>query len=816
MIDHFLRLGVLPWIAVAVCAQDSVIAGLAQPSGPRNTLYPGNRAPLQPSALIKLPVGAVRPAGWLETQLRLQNDGFHGHLAEISRFLKPEGNAWLSSTGEGDHGWEEVPYWLKGFADCAYLLDDEEHIAEARRWIEAVLASQREDGFFGPRPGTKSTVSSTQGKYDLWPNMVMLCCLQSYYEWSGDQRVIELMRRYFEWEATVPEDDFLPPYWQQQRGSDNLWSVYWLFARTGDEKLLQLADKIFRHTADWTSGVPDWHNVNMAEAFGGPTFHWLQSGDARERAAAERNWSTIRRIYGRVPGGMFGGDENCRPGFDGPRQAIETCGMVEMMFSSERLLQVTGDITWADRCEDVAFNSLPAALTADLRALRYLTAPNQPLSDGRSKAPGIQNGGAMYLMDPWQHRCCQHNFGHGWPYFVEHLWMATPDNGVAAAMYGPSRAQVNVGEGTAVEITEQTVYPFRDRVDITVHAPSTVGFPLLLRVPGWCRGPKLRVGGEVVDVSAAKPGTWIEIRRTWAAGDTAVELTLPMEIALRHWTDNRGAVSVDRGPLTYSLAIPEHYVRAGGSDAWPAWSIEPKAEWNYGLCPQESITAVERPLQDGSPFAESSTPVVLSAQGKRIANWTLDPTGLVQELVPGPIRSEATMDRIELVPMGAARLRITAFPMIGGDDAKPWPAPPRAWAWKASASHCFQYDSVDALRDGEVPPPGVIDFPRFTFWDHKGGEEWVQYEFPSAQEVERVQVWWFDDQPRGGCAVPESWSIEVRDGDTWRAVEAKSPYGTQTGAVVTVDFARVSTTAIRLRVKLQHGKSGGLYEWRVE
>ena len=90
-----------------------------------NDFYVSNRPPLTPSPLIKLPVGAIEPAGWVRRQLELQADGFHGHLTEISRFLVKQGNAWLSPTGQGDHGWEEPPYWLKGFSNCGYVLGNE-------------------------------------------------------------------------------------------------------------------------------------------------------------------------------------------------------------------------------------------------------------------------------------------------------------------------------------------------------------------------------------------------------------------------------------------------------------------------------------------------------------------------------------------------------------------------------------------------------------------------------------------------------------------------------------------------------------------
>ena len=127
----------------------------------------------------------------------LQAEGFHGHLTEISRFLVKENNAWLSLTGKGNHGWEEVPYWLKGYSNVAYLLGNKQMLDETMIWIEAALSSQRADGWFGPDEGREGVATRLQGRKDLWPNMIMLFCLQDYYEYSGDKRVINLMTNYF-------------------------------------------------------------------------------------------------------------------------------------------------------------------------------------------------------------------------------------------------------------------------------------------------------------------------------------------------------------------------------------------------------------------------------------------------------------------------------------------------------------------------------------------------------------------------------------------------------------------------------------------
>ena len=231
-----------------------------------NDFYVSNAKPLAPSPLIKLPIGAIKPEGWLRRQLELQAEGFSGHLTEISKFLNKDGNAWLAADGQGHSPWEEMPYWLKGFGDTGYVLGDKRIIDEAKVWIEGMLNSRNPDGWFGPATN-KTGSRDTKNVPDLWPNMVALNALQTYYEYTGDPRVLELMQEYFKWELTVPDEKFLEPFWQQQRASDNLASVYWLYNRTGQEYLLQLAEKIHRNTANWAETVASWHNVNIAQCF---------------------------------------------------------------------------------------------------------------------------------------------------------------------------------------------------------------------------------------------------------------------------------------------------------------------------------------------------------------------------------------------------------------------------------------------------------------------------------------------------------------------------------------------------------------------
>lgn len=145
----------------------------------KNKHYIGNRAPLVPRPLIKLPIGSIKPQGWLRKQLELMADGFTGRLPELSKFCTSEGNAWLDPKGQGKWGWEEVSYWLKGYTDLGYIIQDKRIIDEAKRWLDTIVASQRPDGYFGPQ--------SNRENMDLWPNMCALYALRSYYEATGDK-----------------------------------------------------------------------------------------------------------------------------------------------------------------------------------------------------------------------------------------------------------------------------------------------------------------------------------------------------------------------------------------------------------------------------------------------------------------------------------------------------------------------------------------------------------------------------------------------------------------------------------------------------
>jgi len=649
-----------------------------------NSFYTGNRSPLLPLNFIKLPVGSIESKGWIKKYLELQRNGLTGKLGEISAWLEKKNNAWFSEDGKGERGWEEVPYWLKGYGDLGYILRDEKIINETKLWLEKVFKSQRADGFFGPVTIVKDD-KHANGVQDIWPNMIMLWCMQSYYEYSHDDRVINLMDRYFKWQSTVPDSLLLETYWENSRGGDNLYSIYWLYNRTGEQWLLDLATKIHINTANWMQpdNLPNWHNVNVAQCFREPATYYMQTKDSSYLNATYNDFRLIRNMYGQVPGGMFGADENARKGYTDPRQGAETCGMVEQMASDEMLAGITGDPFWADHCEEVAFNTYPAAVMPDFKALRYITCPNMAISDSRNHSPGIQNDGPFLTMNPFSSRCCQHNHSQGWPYYAEHLWMATPDNGLVAMLYNSCNVIAKVGDGTAVTLKEETHYPFEEKIKITVAAPKNVNFPLYIRIPGWCDDAGIFINGKKL-ANTNKPATYTRIENLWKDGDV-MELSFPMTIYLKKWRENKNSTSINYGPLTFSLKIKEEYKKedskkSATSDSrwqqsadagrWPAYEIFPGSNWNYGLLLNETDTSklfevVKKQWpSDDFPFSQQNVPIELKAKGKQIPQWQIDQYGLVDTLPSSPVAVNTNVEQLDLIPMGAARLRISAFPIV--------------------------------------------------------------------------------------------------------------------------------------------------------
>lgn len=631
-----------------------------------------NRAPLAASAFTLLPMGSIRPAGWLKDQLRIQADGLSGHLDETWADVGPN-SGWLGGTGES---WERGPYYLDGLVPLAWLLDDAALKAKAQRFVDWTLEHQAPSGMIGPSSNN-----------DWWPRIVMLKALTQYQEFTGDDRVIPLMDKYFQFQLSeLP----LRPLrdWARFRWQDEVLSVIWLYNRTGSPYLLDLARLLHAQGYDWTAefanfqyksritadylkinaggGLKDLalatHGVNNGQAVKtGPV--WSQvSGSAEDRSAALRMIAELDKYHG-LPNGMFSCDEHLAG--RNPSQGSELCTVVEYMYSLEQSLAICGDPSLGDRLERLAFNALPGAFTDDMWAHQYNQEPNQVECSLHQRPWGTDGPESnLYGLAP-NFGCCTANYHQGWPKFAASLFMRSgtseQDEGLVAAAYAPCEARTTV-RGTAVQLIEETDYPFHGTVRLAVHPDAPVRFPLQLRIPAWAAGATLSVNGQ--SLPSVEAGRFATVDRAWRSGDR-VEIVFPMKPRVSRWFN--GSIAVEHGPLVFSYGIGESWVKLRDRGMTADWQVFPTDQWNYALdldtdSAAESIAVEEKQIGE-QPFARKSTAVRLNVKARKLDAWRPQ-DGAADPPPQSPVVTDHPQETIALIPYAAAKLRVTAFPLV--------------------------------------------------------------------------------------------------------------------------------------------------------
>lgn len=628
----------------------------------QNTNYITNKSPLIEVPFTALPIGTVKADGWLLQQLQLQKDGLTGNAETLYSGVDElgAGSDWLGGTG---NSWEKAPYYTKGMVALAYTLGDATLITKVSKWINWSIDHQQANGFFGPPNNT-----------DWWPRMPMLYAIRDFYEATNDARVIPFFTKYFNYQNNTIDSQHLSS-WGQSRAGDNIEIVFWLYNRTGDAFLLTLADKLKKQAYDWTdiftnnrffSFQADFqpkHNVNVPQAMKMPAIYYQKSQVTADKDAYIHGFDHLMRDHGQ-PEGMQSGNEMI--GGKSAMTGLEMCSIVEQMQSCETAQMILGDATIGDQLEKVAFNALPGGMAKDIKGSQYYTQANQVKSKNGNNSFGQEYDNGLLPGPMSGYPCCRFNMHMGWPYFVKTMWAATNDNGLATMAYGPSHLTAKVGNGVDVTIVEATDYPFSEQLNFTITTGTDVAFPLKLRLPAWCSNPQVEVNGVVQP--GTEKGGFYSINRTWSNNDVVV-LKLPMTIQLNDEVNN--AVSVQRGPLVYSLKISEQWTsRTDYGNGFREYEVLPLSNWNYGLVvdksnPQASIV-VNKGTMPVNPFIQGTTPVTLTASAKKIPAWGYTFNGnLALDPPYGPTETSEATEQVTLVPFGAENLRATCLPIVG-------------------------------------------------------------------------------------------------------------------------------------------------------
>lgn len=645
--------------------------------------YTNNRAPLRQNPYLELPIGAIKPEGWLKEMLLRQKNGSTGNLDKLYPLVMNNRNGWLG--GDGDQ-WERGPYWIDGLLPLAYILNDKELIAKTKPWVEWALSSQQPDGYFGPsKDYSYERGLQRDNSRDWWPKMVMLKILKQYYSATGDKRVINLMTNYFKYQLKeLPENPLDRwTFWARYRGGDNLMVVHWLYNITGDKFLLDLSDLLHKQTFDYTDAFLNTdmltkkgsiHCVNLAQGMKEPLIYYQHHPEQKYIDATNKGFADIRKYNG-MAHGLYGGDEALHG--NNPTQGSEFCSAVEMMFSLESMIGITGNVAYADHLEKIAFNALPAQATDDFLNRQYFQQANQVMITRQTRNFDVNHGGTDVCYGLLSgYPCCTSNMHQGWPKFTQNLWYATPDKGLAALVYSPSEVKAYVANGTEVSFKEETNYPFDETIKFTLSTNNnvkSVSFPFHLRIPQWCKNAAVKINGEPYKESEGN--TIVKINREWKPGDV-VELQLPMHIYKNTWYEN--SVSVERGPITYALKIGEDWKQVKNEKdpieyGETYYEVRPKTPWNYGLIelPEnnvgETLTVTKKGPVTNYPWNPESAPWEIKAKAKRIPSWKIynDMTGPIPYSITYGLETGKDTEEITLIPYGCTNLRISQFPVIG-------------------------------------------------------------------------------------------------------------------------------------------------------
>jgi len=519
------------------------------------------------------------------------------------------------------------------------------------------------------------------------------------------------------------------------------------------------------------------------------------TGDQAYLAALDRIWRNMAgtKLYltggigARQSGEAFGED------YELPNASAynETCAAIGNALWNHRMNLLHRDTKYADVLERVMYNGFLSGVSMSGDRFFY---PNPLASDG------------TYHRSPWfSCSCCPVNVVRFVPSIAGYVYAHT-DAAVFVNLFISGTAQIELAHGR-VKLIQTTDYPWDGRVTIAVEPERAGAFALKIRIPGWATGAPvpsdlysyvddtrnrsgygIKVNGEPVGQPCTVDG-YLSIDRVWEKGDKAeIEFDMPIRLVRCHEMveSNRGRLAIERGPIVYCLEAVDN----GGhvQNIWMRQDVKFTAERRDGLL--GGVTVI---------------------RGNGFALHQKEPDALVislpTELTAIPYYAWDHREAGEMtvwIPTDPALAQVIA----------PATAPSTS---RVTASHCWEGDSVDAVNDQHEPASSNDhSIPRFTWWDHLGTTEWIQYEFAEERWVSSSEVYWFDDTGVGQCRVPARWRLLVMEEGKWKPAPAASACGVKRDQYNRVEFDPVKTSAVRLEVTLQAGHSGGILEWRID
>ncbi len=590
----------------------------------------------------------IKPSGWIRTQLEIQAKGLSGNLDKVWPDVRD--SKWIGGTAEG---WERVPYWLDGFIPLAYLLEDEDLIARAKKYIDAIISFQKPDGWLCPCDDDK------RAKYDTWAILLLSKVLTIYYECSRDEKIPDVLYRTMKNYLDLLKDGTVKLFeWGKYRWYEGFIAIEFLYNRYKEEWILELAQILKAQGMDYSTVTELWkrplnhwkldtHIVNLNMMFKSEAVSCDLLGE--EYTDSAEHFYNMLKQYNGTAVGMFTGDE-CLSGLS-PIQGTELCSVVELMYSFEHLFAYTGDNKWAERLEVLAFNALPATISDDMWTHQYVQQSNQMSCQrlpGKSIFRSNNSEAHMFGLEP-HFGCCTANFNQGWPKLTLSTFMHDGDTIISAV---PVPTELTTDRCT---IKLETNYPFENSFKYTINANDA--FRFVIRVPSFAKN--LCVNGEKSNLN--------ELTFDIKAGETVINVSYDVVPYFEKRPYDLNTVKC--GSLTFSVPVKyekimREYEANGIERKFPYCDYEyaPLSDWNYGYC-DTSLQLESKGISE-IPFSSEKPPVVIKANVKKIAWGLQDGYLTICAKVPESRVALSDKEEIELYPYGCAKLRMTEIPFV--------------------------------------------------------------------------------------------------------------------------------------------------------
>ncbi len=417
-------------------------------------------------------------------------------------------------------------------------------------FVKELVESQTEDGYLGPWPQRERLL----GHWDLWGHYHCMLGLLMWHDLSGDRAAFDCAVRAADCICDIYVDGARRPI---QAGTPQinlavLHVIGDLYRRTGTDRYMTLMGRIeedMRTDGDWlrqgAKGVPyyklpgggrRWESLHIVQ---GLVELYRITGEKHYKQAVVNLWKSLRD-FDRHPSGAFSTHESAR-GTIYEKGAIETCCSVAWEALTIDVLKLTGDPTSADELELTTWNQVLGAQHPSGSWWTYDT----PMDGVR--IPSFHHINFQYRPGTPELNCCSVNAARGLGMLSEWAIMEQ-GNSVAVNFYGPGEYELLRGDRGKLTVTQDTRYPVDGTVTLAVAPEAQSEFTIRFRIPEWSKDTAVTVNRKWTG-PAPKPGTYLDITRTWKKGD---KVKIHFDMSPRHWAgqgERHAHATLFTGPL---------------------------------------------------------------------------------------------------------------------------------------------------------------------------------------------------------------------------------------------------------------------------